>query len=198
MERELKKVMGITSTQLLEGYKKHPSFVNQIFDTIEKDKTYDYLKNIIVLDIGGISINELISVFDSNKEYEYIFVDYIQRVKGRGDNEYEQLKDVSYTLQMYAMKRGKAIIECSQIPKIVESDSKTTKGINFDKLRAKGGGNPEEDAHIGIKMVEDFLPTGKRCVLVHLSKNRYNNKKGITYQYIIDERLNFKLIKKDI
>lgn len=199
MERELKKVMGVTSSQLIEGYKEHPSSIDKIFDMIMNDKEFEYLKNISILDIGGITINELIDVFDNNKEYNYIIVDYIQRIKGNGTTEYEQLKDVSYSLQIYAMEKGKAIIECSQIPKSVDTDARTIKaGIDFDKLRAKGGGNPEEDAHVAIKMAEDFLPDGKRCVLINISKNKYAKLKGITYKYMIDPRLNFKLLEKGL
>jgi len=199
MERELKKVMGVTSRQLIEGYKEHPSSIDKIFDIIMNDKEFKYLKNISILDIGGITINELIDVFNNNKEYNYIIVDYIQRIKGNGSTEYEQLKDVSYSLQIYAMEKGKAIIECSQIPKIVDTDSRTVKaGVDFTKLRAKGGGNPEEDAHVAIKMAEDFLPDGKRCVLINLSKNKYGDLKNITYKYMIDPRLNFKLLEKGL
>lgn len=199
MERELKKVMGVTSRQLIEGYKEHPSSIDKIFDIIMNGEEFKYLKNISILDIGGITINELIEVFNNNKEYDYIIVDYIQRIKGNGSTEYEQLKDVSYSLQIYAMEKGKAIIECSQIPKIVDTDSRTVKaGVDFTKLRAKGGGNPEEDAHVAIKMAEDFLPDGKRCVLINLSKNKYGDLKNITYKYMIDPRLNFKLLEKGL
>lgn len=199
MERELKKVMGVTSRQLIEGYKEHPSSIDKIFDIIMNGEEFKYLKNISILDIGGITINELIDVFNNNKEYDYIIVDYIQRIKGNGSTEYEQLKDVSYSLQIYAMEKGKAIIECSQIPKIVDTDSRTVKaGVDFTKLRAKGGGNPEEDAHVAIKMAEDFLPDGKRCVLINLSKNKYGDLKNITYKYMIDPRLNFKLLEKGL
>lgn len=199
MERELKKVMGVTSRQLIEGYKEHPSSIDKIFDIIMNGEEFKYLKNISILDIGGITINELIDVFNNNKEYNYIIVDYIQRIKGNGSTEYEQLKDVSYSLQIYAMEKGKAIIECSQIPKIVDTDSRTVKaGVDFTKLRAKGGGNPEEDAHVAIKMAEDFLPDGKRCVLINLSKNKYGDLKNITYKYMIDPRLNFKLLEKGL
>ena len=199
MERQLKQIMGVTNKQLIEGYKKHPSSIDKIFDSIMDNKEYSYLKNIAILDIGGISIERLLEVFDEYKEYEFIIVDYIQRIKGNGTTEYEQLKDVSYSLQIYAMENCRAIIECSQIPKTVETDSKTEKkGIDFTKLRAKGAGNMEEDAHIAIKMAEDFDANGNRCVLINLSKNKYGNIKCITYKYQIDPRLNFKLIQKGI
>lgn len=199
MERELKKTLAIDSKQLLEIYEKSPSLVDTMVKPMLNDKSYDYLKNISVLDIGGISITELLEVLDEYPDYEYVIVDYIQRVKGRGESEYEQLKDVSYTLQIYAMNSGKSIIECSQVPKTVESDSRSVKnGVDFTKLRAKGAGNPEEDAHVAIKMAEDVSSTGERCVLINLSKNKYGSLKNITYRYKIDNRLNFVLLDKDI
>lgn len=199
MERELKKTLAIDSKQLLEIYEKSPSLVDTMVKPMLNDKSYDYLKNISVLDIGGISITELLEVLDEYPDYEYVIVDYIQRVKGRGESEYEQLKDVSYTLQIYAMNSGKSIIECSQVPKTVESDSRSVKnGVDFTKLRAKGAGNPEEDAHVAIKMAEDISSTGERCVLINLSKNKYGSLKNITYRYKIDNRLNFVLLDKDI
>lgn len=200
MERELKKLYGVTSKQLLEAYEKHPSSIDKMFDEIATDKKYKYLQeNILILDIGRITIDTLLEVFEEYKDYEYIFVDYIQRIKGKGTSEYEELKDVSLSLQAYAIESGKAIIECSQIPKIVETDSRSAKaGVDFTKLRAKGGGNPEEDAHVAIKMAEDYLPDGRRCVLMNLSKNKYGSLKNRTYKYMISPRLNFDLLEKDL
>lgn len=199
MERQIKQLLRIDSKQLLEAYNRSPSLVDKMLEPIEQGRDFRYLDNISVLDIGGISITELLDVMKSNPEYEYVIVDYIQRVKGRGDSEYEQLKDVSYSLQCYAIDTGTAIIECSQIPKIVDTDSRTAKnGVDFNKLRAKGGGNPEEDAHVAIKMAEDIDSNANRCILINLSKNKYGDKKFITYKYQITPLLTFKLLAKDI
>ena len=90
MERQLKNIMGITSKQLIEAYKKSPSSIDKIFDSIIKGEDFKYLKNISVLDIGGIHIDELLKVFDEYEEYKFIIVDYIQRIRGEGDSEYKQ------------------------------------------------------------------------------------------------------------
>lgn len=191
MERQLKQLMALDSKQLLETYSKSPSMIDKIFKSIKEDKQYDYLKDIYILDIGGIHVDELLNVFEEYSDIDYIIVDYIQRVKGTGDSEYEQLCDVSYKLQIYAMDNLKGMIVCSQIPKRIESENRTQKGIDFTKLSAKGAGNMEEDAHVAIKMAEDIGSDGKKYVLMHLSKNKYGSVKFLTYKYIIDQRLNF-------
>lgn len=192
MERQLKQLMALDSKQLLDTYNKCPSVIDKIFDTLQNDKQYNYLKNISILDIGGIHIDQLLEVFDEYKDYEFIIVDYIQRIKGEGDSEYDKLGDVSYKLQIYAMDKLKGMIVCSQIPKTNENDSRTQKnGINFQALRAKGAGNMEEDAHVAIKMAEDIGPDGQKYVLINLSKNKYGDIKYLTYKYKIDQRLNF-------
>lgn len=197
MERQLKQIMGITSKWLIEAYEKHPSTIDQMFDTILHDKQFEYLKNISILDIGGITIDELLEVFDKHKEYEFIIVDYIQRIKGNGSSEYEQIGDVSYKLQIYANDHDRGMIVCSQIPKSNENDNRNSKGIDFTKLKAKGAGNIEEDAHVAIKMAEDYGEMGERYVMINLSKNKYGSLKCVTYKYEIDQRLNFSLVQRD-
>lgn len=197
MERELKKTIGVSAKQLLDGYKQSPTAVNSTLDSIPENPDFDYINNILIQDIGGIDVDTLIETYNQNPEYKYIIVDYIQRIKGNGSSEYEQLKDVSYKLQIYAMETRRVIIECSQIPKSNENDSRSMRDnmVNFTTLKAKGAGNMEEDAHVAIKMAEFRDDTG-RYVLINLSKNKYGTLKDVTYKYLITPRLEFKLISK--
>lgn len=198
MLRELKRTMGVSNKQLLEGYKKNPSSIINILDKYIDDDQFKYLENIQVLDIGDMYIDELIKILnmDDYKKYRYIIVDYVQRLKGVGDTEYNQFKDISQKLHTFAMRTRRCIIECSQIPKTNENDSRTQKnGINFQTLRAKGAGNFEEDADIAIKMAEE-LEGNELYVLINLSKNRCDGLKCVTYKYQKTPRLEFKLISK--
>lgn len=199
MERELKKIAGITSYQLSEIYKKDSKAVINMLTGVVDNKDFDYLKRIQVMDIGGIHIDELLKIYDQYPDVKYIIVDYIQRIKGDGNTEYEQLKDVSYKLQIYAMEKRKSIIVCSQIPKTNENESRNSKdsSVNFMQLKAKGAGNMEEDAHIAIKMAETY-EHGERFVLINLSKNKYGSKKFITYKYQITPRLEFELKAREV
>ena len=199
MERELKKIAGVTTYQLVEGYKKSPDGINKMLNSFMQDKNYDYIQRIQVQDIGGIHIDDLLKIYDMNPDCKYFIVDYIQRVKGDGNTEYEQLKDVSYKLQIYAMENKKSIMVCAQIPKTNENECRSAKdsSVNFQMLKAKGAGNMEEDAHIGIKMAEQ-LEGNQRYVLINLSKNKYGSKKFVTYKYQITPRLEFKLIAREV
>lgn len=193
MSREMVKEANITNKGLLEVYKKDPNMANRILDKFEEDESYDYLKNIKIMDICGIHVDELIKIFDVFDDYRYIIVDYVQRIGGTGDSEYKQLCDVSYKLHTYAMRTRKSIIECSQIPKTNENDARTQKnGVNFQLLRAKGAGNFEEDADIVIKMVEE-LEGNTPYVLINLFKNRCGGTKAITYKY---EKIRLNLVLK--
>ena len=199
MERELKKIAGITTYQLSEIYKKDSKTAINMLYGVGNNKDFDYIQRIQVQDIGGIHIDELLRIYDEQPDVKYIIVDYIQRIKGDGNTEYEQLKDVSYKLQIYAMEKRKSIIVCSQIPKTNENESRNSKdsSVNFMQLKAKGAGNMEEDAHIAIKMAETY-EHGERFVLINLSKNKYGSKKFITYKYQITPRLEFELKAREV
>ena len=198
MERQLKQLMNLTSTQMMSMYEHSPSLLDDQFDIVRTDSEYEYIHRIKVLDIGGMHVDTLLKVLDKYNDYEYVIVDYIQRLHGEGPSKYEKLADVSYKLQIYAMQHDRAMIVCAQIPKTVEIDARgEKKGIDFNAMRVKGAGEMEEDAHVAIKMIEEYKE-GKKYVLINLSKSKYGDKKLLTYRYKISPRLTFDLIEKDI
>lgn len=199
VERHLKKILGITNKELLETYEKHPSTIDKIFDSIRGNKDYDYLKRVTFLDIGRIHIDQLIDILQENKDtFHYVIVDYIQRIKGEGDSSYAQLSDVSHKLQFQAIDSGQAIIEASQLTEEAKTVNNKRTDVDFSSLRSKGGRDVEEDAHVIVKLAESKDSEGRRTILANLYKNKYGNKKHITYTYRIDGRLNFNLVSKEI
>ena len=141
MVREMVRTMGTSNRQLLQAYKHNPNQLNSYFDMLLDNKEYNYLRNILVLDIGDMHIDNLIKIFDMFKDYKYIIVDYVQSLKGDGDDERNQFKDISKKLKSYSLRNGVSIIECAQIPKSNENENRTQKGIDFQKLKALGAGN---------------------------------------------------------
>lgn len=196
MSRELKKCMGVSNKQLLDGYKKNPNNVSKALNRFKEDEQFNYLNNILILDICDQHIDNLIKTFDNYKDYKYIIVDYVQSLKGTGDDERTQFKDISRKLKTYALRNNVSIIACGQIPKSNENENRTSReGVNFQKLKALGAGNWEQDADLAIKMVEE-LEGNQTYVLINLSKNRLGELKNVTYKYQKTPRLEFKLISK--
>lgn len=190
MERQLKTLTGIGMRQLREMYSSHRDEANYIMDSITEDEQFDYLKNIDICETGGATVEDMIKMFDCFPEFEYIVVDYIQRVRGIG-TEYEVITNAARELQTYARRTGRKFIICSQASRT--SNDNTKYGTNKDsfdgsRIRGKGSGSIEEDADVGLTLME-LNENGDKKILATLFKNRYGDKKNITYKYRLDNRL---------
>lgn len=190
MERQLKTLTGIGMKQLREMYSSHRDEANYIMDSIIEDDQFDYLKNIDICETGGATVEDMIKMFDCFPEFEYIVVDYIQRVRGIG-TEYEVITNAARELQTYARRTGRKFIICSQASRT--SNDSTKYGTNKDsfdgsRIRGKGSGSIEEDADVGLTLME-LNENGDKKILATLFKNRYGDKKNITYKYRLDNRL---------
>lgn len=190
MERQLKTLTGIGMKQLREMYSSHRDEANYIMDSIIEDDQFDYLKNIDICETGGATVEDMIRMFDCFPEFEYIIVDYIQRVRGVG-TEYEVITNAARELQTYARRTGRKFIICSQASRT--SNDSTKYGTNKDsfdgsRIRGKGSGSIEEDADVGLTLME-LNENGDKKIIATLFKNRYGDKKNITYKYRLDNRL---------
>lgn len=199
MERQLKQLLGTTSKQLREGYQFNRDSTNSLMDTLIEDKTYSYLRNIDIVETGGATVYDILEMLEAFPEYEYIIIDYIQRVRGQGQD-YEIITEAFREFQNYARQTGKKMVICSQTSRGTTADalgsqSQKNRLIDPMKLKGKGSGSIEEDSDVGISLLEDY--NGDQKVLyMTLFKNRYGAKKNITYTYKLDERLRFKLLRR--
>jgi replicative DNA helicase len=193
MERQLKTLTGIGMKQLREMYSSHRDEANYIMDSIIEDDQFDYLKNIDICETGGATVEDMIKMFDCFPEFEYIVVDYIQRVRGVG-TEYEVITNAARELQTYARRTGKKFIICSQANRATDQNNTASNAGSsrrpFDgsSIRGKGSGSIEEDADVGVTLAE-LYENGDKKILATLFKNRYGDKKNITYKYRLDNRL---------
>lgn len=190
MERQLKTLTGIGMKQLREMYSYHRDEANYIMDSVIEDDNFSYLKNIDICETGGATVEDMISMFDCFPEFDYIVVDYIQRVRGVG-TEYEVITNAARELQTYARRTGKKFIICSQASR--QSNDNAKYGSNKDsfdssRIRGKGSGSIEEDADVGLTLME-LYEGGCKKILATLFKNRYGDKKNITYKYRLNDRL---------
>lgn len=188
MERQLKTLTGISAKKIKELYEKQRDTANYIMDSLIEDKTYSYLGNIDICETGGAFVEDIIAMLDAFPEYEYIVIDYIQRIKGTG-SEYENITYASRELQTYARDTGKRIIVCSQAGRQSQNDAKYGKEKDGARIKGKGSGSIEEDADVVITLMGVEEEEGRK-ILVTLTKNRYGYVKNITYKYSLDERLN--------
>lgn len=189
MERQLKRMTGISSKQLRQLYEKSRDKANYILDSVF-DSRFDYLRNIDICETGGATVADIISMLDCFPEYNYVVIDYIQRIMGSGQ-EYEVITDALRRLQTYARQTKKGLIICSQANRGTEKEGKTDRMA----IKGKGSGSIEEDADVGITLME-LYENDKKYILMTLSKNRYGAEKNITYKYSYDARLNLVLQEK--
>ena len=186
MERQLRRMTGIGSKQLRELYEKSRDKANYILDSVF-DSKFDYLHNVDICETGGATVDDIIAMLDCFPEYHFIIIDYIQRIRGQG-KEYEVITNAARELQTYARRTGKAMIICSQANRASESDGKK----DTMAIRGKGSGSIEEDADVGLSLMEEYEGDNK-YILATLFKNRYGALKNITYKYSYDGRLNLVL-----
>lgn len=197
MERQLKNLTGTSMKQLRELYSSRRDVANRIMDSVIEDEKYHYLTNIDICETGGATVEDMIEMFDAFPEFEYIVIDYIQRIRGTG-SEYENITHAARELQTYARQTGKKLIVCSQASRASnqEAQGQTKKDAKDGmKIRGKGSGSIEEDGDVGLALMEDFQG-GEKYILMTLFKNRYGAGKNITYRYKLDNRLNFVLQDK--
>lgn len=189
MERQLKRMTGISSKQLRELYEKSRDKANYILDSVF-DSRYDYLRNVDICETGGATVDDIITMLDCFPEYHYIIIDYIQRIRGVG-TEYEVITNSARALQTYARDTGKAMVICSQANRGSENEAKK----DTMAIRGKGSGSIEEDADVGLSLMELYEGPNK-YILATLFKNRYGAMKNVTYKYLYDSRLNLVLQEK--
>lgn len=186
MERQLKTLTGVGMKQLREMYSFHRDEANYIMDSIIENDQFNYLKNIDICETGGATVEDMIRMFDCFPEFDYIVVDYLQRIRGVGE-EYAVISHSARELQTYCRRKGKQFIICSQASRATDQSNK---GKDFDgtSIRGKGSGSIEEDADV-ILTLSDLYEDGCKKILATLAKNRYSEKRNITYKYKLDNRL---------
>lgn len=195
MERQLKNLLGISMKNLRDLYTHQRDNANKLMDEIIENSTYDYFNNIEIAETGGATVEDIIKMLDVFPEFEYVVIDYIQRIRGNG-TEYENITNAARELQTYARESKRKFIICSQANRQSNSDARDGKIIDPSKVRGKGSGSIEEDADVGLSLMEDPEHKGDKYILATLFKNRYGAMKNITYTYKIDSRLNLVLVKR--
>lgn len=189
MERQLTSMTGISNYQLRELYEKSRDKANYVLDSVF-DSRFDYLRNIDICETGGATVFDIISMLNCFPEFNYIIIDYIQRISGQG-KEYEVISQAAKALQTYARQTGKAMIICSQASRASEKDGKE----DVIAIKGKGSGSIEEDADVGLSLMEQY-EGGNKYIFATLFKNRYSGQRNITYKYLFDRRMNLVLQKK--
>lgn len=181
MERQLRQLMNVTPREMFYMYKRDRQRAEDLMYSVYGDK-YDYLENIYVMETGGATIDDMIEVFDVFKEFEYIIIDYIQRVRGTG-TDYEIISNAFAKIQAYARATKKRFIVCSQ----GKRTEKKVQDLENAGAMGKGSGSIEEDADVGL-LLSEVMEKGTKKILATLFKNRFEESKNITYKYRFDGR----------
>lgn len=195
MERQLRTLIGNSTKVMYELYRHDRNTANKLLDRIYTEDKYRYLDNISIAETGGATIHDIISMLECFPEYEYIIIDYIQRIRGQG-TDYEVISEAAAEIQAFARRTGKKFVVCSQASRQSNDDAKYGKTQDGGRIKGKGSGSIEEDADVGITLMELF-EENKKKILVTLFKNRYGDLKNITYKYSITPRLTLQLEDKN-
>lgn len=190
MERELKTIMGVSMKELTFAYKQDEVTANHLLDSIYEQEAYNYLQNISICETGGATVYDIIDMLEANPEYEYIVIDYIQRIKGTG-TDYENISQASGELQTFARRTRRSLIICSQANR--QSATTDGKANNPKQVQGKGSGSLEEDGDVIIALSESITPDEK-IILIELVKNKFGYNKGLTYRYRFTPRLQYEYI----
>lgn len=191
MERQLRTLTGNSTDLLYDLYQSDRDTANKLLDSVIEGEQYKYLNNISITETGGSTIYDILDMLECFTEYDYIVIDYIQRIRGEG-TDYEIISNAAAEIQAYARETGKKFIVCSQASRQSNDDAKYSKVKDGGRIKGKGSGSIEEDADVGITLME-LIEGNKKNILVTLFKNRYGDKKNITYKYSITPRLTLKL-----
>lgn len=195
MERQLRTLTGNSTDLLYDLYQNDRNTANKLLDSVIEGEQYKYLNNISITETGGATIYDILDMLDCFPEYDFIVIDYIQRIRGEG-TDYEVISNAAAEIQAYARDTGKKFIVCSQASRQSNDDAKYSKVKDGGRIKGKGSGSIEEDADVGITLME-LVEGMKKNILVTLFKNRYGDKKNITYKYSITPRLTLKLEDSD-
>lgn len=192
IEREIKRLCGISNWELQRLYTESRDYANKILDSLIEDEEYSFLSRVEVTETAGATVYDMIELFELEK-YDCIVIDYIQRISGTG-TEYEIISNSARELQNYARRSKVPLIICSQAKRGNDSNKDDIDGY---EIRGKGSGSIEEDADVGITLMELF-ENNEKFILASLFKNRYSHIKRLAYKYKLDSRLNLTLIKKNM
>ena len=107
-----------------------------------------------LVDRGGLSVTEVRSIarqHAARNQVDLIVVDYMQLLRGTGDNREQQVADISRGLKALAMELQVPVIEISQLNRSVES--RQDKRPMLSDLRESG--SIEQDADVVIFLYRD-------------------------------------------
>lgn len=198
MERQIRQLLGVSTGELRKFYAQDREHANQLMDELIEEDKYNYLNNIYISETGGATVEDIKELMDIFPEFEYVIIDYIQRIRGTG-TEYENITNAARELQTYARRSGRKLIVCSQASRQSNSEARSGKEIDPTRIRGKGSGSIEEDGDVGLSLIED--PDNKssdKIILFTLFKNRYGSLKNISYRYRLSDRLTFDLIQRNV
>lgn len=196
MERELRMLSGQSMQMVRDLYNANEYEAEMLLDSVYDMPQYKYLDNIEICETAGATVHDIIKMLNAFPEFDYVVVDYIQRIQGRG-SDYEVITEAARELQNHARQTRKKIIICSQASRQSNSDAKYGKEIDTSRIKGKGSGSIEEDADVGLSLLEVEEDEG-RFILATLFKNRYSNFKNITYKYKVTGRLELKLQQRSL
>ena len=198
MERQIRQLLGVSSGELKKFYTQDRQSATKLMDELIEEERYNYLNNIYISETGGATVEDIKELMDIFPEFEYVIIDYIQRIRGVG-SEYENITNAARELQTYARQTGRRLIVCSQASRQSNSEARQGKEIDPTRIRGKGSGSIEEDGDVGLSLIED--PDNKssdKIILFTLFKNRYGSMKNISYRYKLSSRLTFDLIQRNV
>lgn len=149
-------------------------------DETDMTRIVKWQKDIAGLDFelvhaAGMSVQDILAVALAQK-HRVIFVDYLQLIRGRGKDRFEQVTSVSVDLHTMAQQHGILVVALSQLSRA--STGRADQAPTLTDLRESGQIEQDADAVLALYLnEEEDAPQGDRMLRV------LKNKEGTLGQF---------------
>lgn len=124
--------------------------------------------NLELIQAAGMSVQDILAVALARR-HKIIFVDYLQLLRGRGKDRFEQVTNISVELHTMAQKHGILVVALSQLSRA--SVSRADAAPTLTDLRESGQIEQDADAVLALYINEDDdAPAGDRKLRVLKNK----------------------------
>lgn len=172
-DRQVAAICGIP----LENIKRNA--MNQAhWDTLldfSKGKAPD--RNFEIIAESGLSVAD-IQAFSAARQYDVIFIDYLQLIRSAGATRYEQVTNLSLDLHRFSQTAKCTVIGLSQLSRGGIEGKKAVPGMG--QLRESGQLEQDADAVLLLYLEDDKKPNGRRILKCD------KNKEGERFNMLLD------------
>lgn len=139
----------------------------------------DAKRNFEVITEAGLTVSD-IQAFSVARQYDVIFIDYIQLIKSSGFNRTEQVTNLSLDLHRFSQSAGCTVIGLSQLSRQGKSNGDNDSAPDMSALRESGQLEQDADVILMLYLKDQNSPNGQRVLKCA------KNKEGERFRMLLD------------